>query len=158
MKKLLLITLIAVLVLSLASCDLFKKTTTEPEPCRHEYEATVVAPTCSAEGYTEHVCLHCGESYQDTPTAMTPHRFNGVDCVACGFSRPNTAITPDVSWYTEGIAVYTITTAEELAGVAQLINGGTSLAHMQLYLGANIDLGYKTWTPEFLAALTLKRQ
>lgn len=147
MKKLLLITLVAVLVLSLASCDLFKKTTTTAEPCRHEYEARVVDPTCSAEGYTEHVCLLCGESYQDTPTAMTPHRFNGGDCVVCEFSRPTTVITPDASWYTEGIAVYTITTAEELAGVAQLINGGTSLAHMQLYLGANIDLEYKTWTP-----------
>lgn len=31
----------------------------------HSYESTVVAPTTSSQGYTQHKCSHCGNTYQD---------------------------------------------------------------------------------------------
>ncbi|MBQ7386985.1 MAG: hypothetical protein IJW03_02345 [Clostridia bacterium] len=41
----------------------------------HNYEDTVVAPTCTADGYTKHVCSReeCGDTYTDTPTPATGH-------------------------------------------------------------------------------------
>lgn len=140
MKKLLSILLVIVLV-SLAGCTLLQK------PCEHEFASKVVSPTCIAEGYTEHTCSKCGESYQDTPVEKTAHRFNGGDCVVCSFAQPTEVITADISWYSEGLAVFTVTTAEQLVGIAQLVNEGNTLSHMQIYLGADIDLGYRAWTP-----------
>ncbi len=140
MKKLLSILLVIVLV-SLVGCTLLQK------PCEHEFASKVVSPTCTAEGYTEHTCSKCGESYQDTPVEKTAHRFNGGDCVVCSFAQPTEVITADISWYSEGLAVFTVTTAEQLAGIAQLVNEGNTLSHMQIYLGADIDLGYKAWIP-----------
>jgi hypothetical protein len=32
----------------------------------HNYESTVVAPTASAQGYTQHVCTRCNDTYTDT--------------------------------------------------------------------------------------------
>lgn len=46
--------------IALVSCDQDKHT--------HDYKDTVVAPTCTSEGYTEHVCA-CGESYRDEKKA-----------------------------------------------------------------------------------------
>ena len=35
------------------------------DPLGHNYKATVVAPTCTAKGYTLHTCTRCGASYKD---------------------------------------------------------------------------------------------
>lgn len=40
----------------------------------HEYTETVVAPTCTEEGYTEHVC-GCGDSFRDNYTEVVPHNY-----------------------------------------------------------------------------------
>lgn len=40
----------------------------------HDYQETVVAPTCETMGYTEHKCA-CGESYKDSYTAPTGHTY-----------------------------------------------------------------------------------
>ncbi len=32
----------------------------------HTYSSTVIAPTLSSQGYTEHVCRYCGDTYTDT--------------------------------------------------------------------------------------------
>ncbi len=54
----------------------------------------------------------------------------------------------DTSWYTSTDSVYTINTAEELAGIAKLVNNGTTtFSNETIELGANIDLGGKEWTP-----------
>ncbi len=55
----------------------------------------------------------------------------------------------NTDWYTnhENDASYTLSTAEELAGLAQLVNDGTSFKGKTITLGANIDLGGKEWTP-----------
>ena len=58
--------------------------------------------------------------------------------------------TADTTWYTNaqgGTKVYTIKTAEELAGLAKLVNSGTSFRGKTVELGANINLGGVHWTP-----------
>ena len=41
----------------------------------HSYEETVVAPTCTGQGYTLHTCSACGASYQDTRTPARGHSY-----------------------------------------------------------------------------------
>ena len=41
----------------------------------HSYSISVVAPTCTAEGYTQHIC-QCGHQYTDEKTAMLPHSWD----------------------------------------------------------------------------------
>lgn len=36
--------------------------------CMHEYEETVLAPTCETDGYTQYTCKFCGDSYTENPT------------------------------------------------------------------------------------------
>lgn len=57
------------------------------------------------------------------------------------------AQTADTSWYT-GEGPYTISTADQLAGLAQLVNGGNNFAGKTISLSNNIDLAaYTNWTP-----------
>lgn len=62
--------------------------------------------------------------------------------------------TDNTSWYTDaeedaGTAdkPYEISTAEQLAGLAQLVNGGTNFSGKTIKLTADIDLGNRAWTP-----------
>ncbi len=41
----------------------------------HSKTSRVVAPTCTANGYTLHVCSRCGETWQDTVVPATGHNF-----------------------------------------------------------------------------------
>ncbi len=41
----------------------------------HSYTAVVTEPTCSEGGYTTHTCA-CGDSYKDTYTEATGHKWN----------------------------------------------------------------------------------
>ena len=41
----------------------------------HSYSISVVAPTCTAEGYTQHSC-QCGHQYTDEKTEMLPHSWD----------------------------------------------------------------------------------
>ena len=67
---------------------------TEPqkpsEPAHvHSYNATVVAPTCAAKGYTEHKCS-CGDSYKDSYTDALGHSFTeqavAATCTSGGYT------------------------------------------------------------------------
>ena len=51
-------------------------TTTSKAPAAHthSYTATVVKPTCTAQGYTTHKCS-CGNSYEDSTTAALGHSY-----------------------------------------------------------------------------------
>lgn len=50
---------------------------------KHDYKATVVAPTCTEQGYTLYEC-ECGDSYKDSYTDAKGHSYvNGV-CINCG--------------------------------------------------------------------------
>ena len=53
----------------------------------------------------------------------------------------------DKTWYSDGETSFTITSAAQLAGFAQLVNGGNTFAGKTVALAENIDLGGKEWTP-----------
>lgn len=119
----------------------------ETSPTGHNYISAVVETSCSAEGYTNHTCSYCGDSYNDNYVSKTAHRFNGAACFYCGIEAPTDSITPDIEWYNESNMIFTLTTKEELAGLAELVNSGTDFLNKIIYLGADIDLGYLSWTP-----------
>ena len=70
----------------------------------HKFTDKKVAPTCTAQGYTEHKCTVCGTTVKDTYVDMLPHSF--VDtvkqptcteggwtehkCSVCGFTKKDT--------------------------------------------------------------------
>lgn len=78
----------------------------------HTFSATVISPTCGAEGYTEHVC-ECGESYRsDIAEPVGDHRFiiapDGTDfiCAECGllvceYGNVGNSVS-NVKYYIEG--------------------------------------------------------
>lgn len=45
----------------------------EKKTCKHDYEETVVAATCTTGGYTEHKCSKCGDTYKDNEVAALNH-------------------------------------------------------------------------------------
>ena len=119
----------------------------ETSPTGHNYISAVVETSCSAEGYTNHTCSYCGDSYNDNYVSKTAHRFNGSACFYCGIDTPTDLIVPNTEWYNDTDMIFTLTTKEELAGLAELVNSGTDFLNKIIYLGADIDLGYLSWTP-----------
>ena len=74
----------------------------------HVYSDTVVAPTCTEQGYTTHTC-RCGYSYKDTFTAALGHNFRWVidqeatvdapgyqheECTRCHATRNENTVIP----------------------------------------------------------------
>ena len=53
----------------------------------------------------------------------------------------------DTSWYNSTDIEFTIYTAAQLAGLAYLVNNGNTFAGKTIYLGRNIDLAGREWTP-----------
>lgn len=53
----------------------------------------------------------------------------------------------DTSWYDANATEYTISNAEELAGLAQLVNNGTSFEKKTVTLDADINLAGRYWEP-----------
>ena len=39
----------------------------------HDYDVTVIAPTCTEKGYTKYTCLNCGDSYTENEVAAKGH-------------------------------------------------------------------------------------
>ena len=177
MKKLLVILSIAVLLVSLSSCNLFgckhkytenvvaptctedgytehtcqkcgeSYTDSETEKLGHSYESEAVASNCFDEGYTKHTCSSCGDTYNDTYTEKTKHYFVGEACPNCGMEEITENITPNTEWYSEGVVIFELNTAEELAGLASLVNSGTNFSGVNIYLDSDIDLGFYEWIP-----------
>ena len=58
------------------TCTKCNATVTETIPkTSHKYADTVVAPTCTVDGYTLHKCSVCGTSYKDNTTKATGHSY-----------------------------------------------------------------------------------
>lgn len=113
----------------------------------HSYADAVVAPNCFEDGYTKHTCTACGESYNDTIVEKTKHHFVGEACPNCDMAEITENITPDTEWYSEELAVFDLTTKEQLAGLASLVNEGKNFGGAIVYLDADIDLGFYEWIP-----------
>ena len=59
----------------------------------HNYKDTVVKPTCKAQGYTLHKCSRCGDTYKDTYTKATGHKFSAWKTTGYNFSKNTSAQT-----------------------------------------------------------------
>lgn len=53
----------------------------------------------------------------------------------------------DTSWYAEDKTSYEISSADQLAGLSQLVNEGKSFKGKTVSLTDDIDLNNKEWTP-----------
>lgn len=53
--------------------------------------------------------------------------------------------TSDTSWYNETDTEFTITTAQQLDGFADLVNGGNTFAGKTIFIAADIDLNSLEW-------------
>ena len=63
---------------------------------------------------------------------------------------PPTSLWADVAtteWYNASENVFTLTTAEEFAGLATLVNNGNNFAGRTINIAGDIDLGEHLWTP-----------
>jgi hypothetical protein len=49
--------------------------------CSHEYESVITEPTCTEPGYTTHSCIHCGHTFEDSPTEPLGHRWGEWEIV-----------------------------------------------------------------------------
>ncbi len=71
----------------------------------HDYNTTVVAPTCSTRGYTIFECKSCTEKFEANYVRQLGHKFvNGV-CTVCGVQSPFTDIDAQGKhvYYTDAI-------------------------------------------------------
>lgn len=171
------VTVLLLLVATLSACSLFEcqheyESTVHPATCTddgytdfvckkcgdaytsdqtdklgHKYTSESYATDCHNEGYTEHTCSACADVYRDAFVAKTTHRFNGGACLNCGDEEITESITANTEWYSETGATFTLSTAEQLAGLAELVNGGTNFAGVVIHLANDIDLGYSEWLP-----------
>lgn len=87
----------------------------------HEFNATVIAPTCESDGYTLHECTvdGCGYSYSDNVVPAFGHSYDKYVCTRCLEIDPNAPYTSGFEYepvyYKDGTSVksYTIVGAGE---------------------------------------------
>ena len=64
--------------------------TTTTSALGHNYTTKTVAPTCEAQGYTEHKCTRCGDSYKDNYKNALGHSYTTTvvkpTCTAKGYT------------------------------------------------------------------------
>ena len=119
----------------------------------HEYnESERVEPTCQYEGYIRYTCAMCGEYYDDVLSTIRHTLDENNYCTMCGEYIEAPVFdawdgTADTSWYNPYDTVFSIWSAEQLAGLAVLVNGGNSLSGKTIYLEVNIDLSGYLWVP-----------
>lgn len=118
--------------------------------CNHEWtETSRTNATCTTDGLVIKTCSLCGETEQTTITSPGHIYLNGF-CTVCKSPQPSADDwdgTVDTSWYNTTDTSFTIYTAEELAGLAQLVNNGDTFSGKTITLANNIDLADKEWTP-----------
>jgi len=82
----------------------------------HSYTESVISPTCTTEGYTQHICIFCENEYIDNYTDMTGHSWEFISetvsptldstgealhvCSAC--NEEKTVIIPALERYMKG--------------------------------------------------------
>ena len=103
-------------------------------PGGHNFTDVVIQPTCTADGYTKHVCSRCGTYYIDTyvaplghdivtesviqPTCTEPGRTAGTHCSRCDYVESGSEVIPPLghdyqgtvalpSCTTQGYSTYT---------------------------------------------------
>ncbi len=117
--------------------------------CQHpNHEITVISPTCGDKGYTIFKCPDCGYIEHNTYKDPIGHHFYERYCLHCGAEESFGVITTNVEWYADSLNEFTLTTKEELAGLAYLVNiDGKNFSGKTVYLGNDIDLSSLEWEP-----------
>ena len=66
---------------------------------KHKYEETVVKPTCTEDGYTEHKCSVCGDTYKDAKTEKLGHKYEKIvvkpTCTEDGYTEHKCSVCGD---------------------------------------------------------------
>ena len=94
-------------------------------PTGHHYETEVIAPTCTAMGYTIYTCADCGDSYTADYTDKAEHSYTAnvtaPTCTEHGFTTFTCSVCGDeyISDYTEKLqhdynAVVTLPTCTDM--------------------------------------------
>ena len=73
------------------------------------------------------------------------HLNHFVFPLLCLLLSANYLKAQDTSWYNEGRTIFTLTTAEQIIGLRDLVNSGTSFAGKIIKLGNDIDLSSTNW-------------
>lgn len=72
------------------TCECGDKYTENIAKTAHDYEETVVAPTCLIRGFTDHTCTVCQNNYRDTYVDVLPHDYGTkvveATCVTGGYT------------------------------------------------------------------------
>lgn len=120
------------------------------DACEHDWEEiSRTDADCTTDGMVVNTCSLCGETEEEILTKLGHSYVSGV-CSRCGAAEPSADVwdgTVDTSWYNSTATEFTIYTAEQLAGLAQLVNNGNTFSGKTIYLGNNIDLDNREWTP-----------
>ena len=121
---------------------------TLPTPfCQHDFAGEKTNPTCTEQGYVAYTCNHCGLSYTNDYVPALGHHFVDGACHFCKTEEPYGAIAVDTDWYNDFSANFELTTKEQLAGLAYLVNNGNNFAGKTISLGDNVDLQSQEWRP-----------
>ena len=117
----------------------------------HIYEKSVVAPTCTAKGYTTYTCI-CGDTYNADETAMIPHPYTSevttvATCNSTGVRKFTCTACGDT--YEETIAVDTANHVggTELRDVATEDCGNNGYTGDTYCLGCNTKIAEGTVIP-----------
>ena len=117
----------------------------------HDYILqSATAADCVNNGVEIYACTRCDDSYSVVAAPALRHDYVDGTCTRCGCPQPEADIwdgTADTSWYNNLDTEFTISTAEQLAGLAQLVNNGYGFYGKTIHLDNNIDLDGLEWTP-----------
>ncbi|GEM_PF-6676326 len=102
-----------------------------------EGDETAVPADLLAEGF------HFYDGDQDIAEGQTGETLTGPVTVG----RARWTEFADTAWYDGQKSEFTLTTAEQLAGLAKLVNGGNDFDGKTVKLGVDIDLSAHDWAP-----------
>jgi len=85
------------------------------------------------------------DKQNDVKTICDTHNYIDNICSACGCSLWSGEV--DTSWYSVVNTEFNISTAEQFAGFAKLVNAGTDFYGATITLSSHLDLNEKEWKP-----------
>ena len=104
----------------------------------HNYVAKTIAPTCTAQGYTEHTCSKCHSSYNDNYKAATGHTFGEA---------------PEWKWaadYSSATATFECTKKDHVetinASISKTVKAATCAAKGSTTYNATVNFGGKAYS------------
>ena len=117
------------------------------ESCEHSFSVATTDPTCLEEGCSVYTCEECGFSYTNDYVPALGHHYVDNECFFCHERETYGVLEADTSWYDPTASSYDISTKNQLAGLAELVNGGNNFAGKKVCLAGDVDLENAEWTP-----------